>query len=210
MADTMSEEDRARVSAVLELWFPKKEFGAPQIDARMDLWFSESTELDARLRLEFIDDIKAASEQQLHHWAAEAESRVALILLIDQFRRNIYRGMPKAFSHDRIALKLAVEGIVTKLDKQLSPVHRVFFYMPLQHAESLRVQKKSVQVFSNLADSVSETLKQTFETFAQFAELHHDIIARFGRFPHRNAVLGRPNTPEEASYLSDDAPSFGQ
>ena len=210
MADTMSEEDRARVSAVLELWFPEKEFGAPQIDARMDLWFSESEELDARLRLEFINDIKAASEQRLHHWGAEAQSRVALILLIDQFRRNIYRGTPKAFSHDKLALKLAVEGIVTKLDKQLSPVHRVFFYMPLQHAESLRVQKKSVQVFSSLAASVSETLKQTFETFAQFAELHHDIIARFGRFPHRNSILGRPNTPEEASYLSDDAPGFGQ
>ena len=210
MADALSDDDRARVSNVLELWFPEREFGAPQIDARLDLWFSASPELDARLRLEFIDDITAASERKLQHWGSEPESRVALILLIDQFRRNIYRGTPKAFSHDRIALKLAVEGIIARMDRKLNPIHRVFFYMPLQHAESLRVQKKSVQVFSSLAGSVSETLRQTFETFAQFAELHHDIIARFGRFPHRNAILGRPNTQEEETYLSDDAPGFGQ
>ena len=82
--------------------------------------------------------------------------------------------------------------------------------MPLQHAESLRVQEKSVEVFQVLGRSVSPTLEQTFETFTQFAELHHDIIAQFGRFPHRNKVMGRPNTADEAAYLDADAPHFGQ
>src|SRR5690606_24289995 len=137
--------------------------------------------------------------------------RLALILLLDQFRRNIYRGTAKAFEKDKVALKLTVEGAMEKLDKGLTPIQRVFFYMPLQHAESRKVQAKSVDIFRKLADAVSPTYQETFETVAQFAELHRDIIERFGRFPHRNKVLGRKNTPEEEEYLAgDDTLSFGQ
>ena len=92
----------------------------------------------------------------------------------------------------------------------LTPIQRVFFFMPLQHAESVGVQEKSVRIYNALAEGVSETLKETFLTFAQFAELHRDIVVRFGRFPHRNRILGRGNTPEEDAYLADDVPSFGQ
>ena len=95
------------------------------------------------------------------------------------------------------------------LDQGLSPIQRVFFYMPLQHAESRKVQAKSVRIFNRIAEAVSPTLKETFETFAQFAELHADIVEQFGRFPHRNNLLNRANTPEEEEYLAD-APSFGQ
>ncbi|MEO0996234.1 MAG: DUF924 family protein [Pseudomonadota bacterium] len=205
-----SSDDDARIERVLDLWFPKKSYDAPQIDARMDLWFGEDAERDTRLRYEFVDMIQEASEERLNHWATAPRGRLALIILLDQFRRNIYRGTKKAFSHDKKALRLAVEGIVEGLDKQLNPLERVFFYMPLQHAESARVQRKSVQVFRRLAQSVSETLTETFDTFAQFAELHCDIIEQFGRFPHRNKVLGRDNTPEEEVYLNGDAQSFGQ
>ena len=92
----------------------------------------------------------------------------------------------------------------------LSPIQRVFFYMPLQHAESSKVQAKSVALYNRLAESVSPTYRQTFETVAQFAELHKDIIDQFGRFPHRNKLLGRKNTPDEDRYLAGDAPDFGQ
>lgn len=210
MNDQAQESDQEAIKRVLELWFPKQEQGAPQIDARMEMWFSENPELDARLRYEFGDLISSASDGRLAGWADEPRGRLALILLIDQFRRNVYRGTRKAFSHDKAALRLAVEGIVQKLDRDLTPIERVFFYMPLQHAESLRVQEKSVQVFDALAREVTPTLTETFETFAQFAELHRDIIQRFRRFPHRNRVLERENTPEEAEYLSDSAPDFGQ
>ncbi len=205
-----SSDDNVRIERVLDLWFPKTSYDAPQIDARMDLWFGEDAERDTRLRYEFVDMIQEASEERLNHWAAAPRGRLALIILLDQFRRNIYRGTKKAYSHDKKALRLAVEGIVEGLDRQLDPLERVFFYMPLQHAESARVQRKSVQVFRRLAQSVSETLTETFDTFAQFAELHCDIIEQFGRFPHRNKVLGRNNTPEEEVYLNGDAPSFGQ
>ena len=158
----------------------------------------------------FGDDIEQASQGQLNHWAAEPRGRLALILLIDQFRRNIHRNTAKAFSHDKLALKLCVEGAMEKRDQGLTPIQKVFFYMPLQHAESAKVQAKSVELFNKLADSVSPTYQETFLTVAQFAELHKDIIDQFGRFPHRNRLLGRDNTPEEDEYLAGDGPSFGQ
>ncbi len=97
-----------------------------------------------------------------------------------------------------------------KKDKGLSPIQRVFFYMPLQHAESRKVQAKSVAIYNRLADAVSATYAETFMTIAHFAELHRDIVEQFGRFPHRNKALKRENTPEEAEYLAGDSPNFGQ
>jgi uncharacterized protein (DUF924 family) len=99
---------------------------------------------------------------------------------------------------------------VEKKDSGLTPIQKVFFYMPLQHAESVKVQAKSVELFNKLAESVSPTYRETFLTVAQFAELHRDIIDQFGRFPHRNKLLGRANTPEEDEYLAGDSPDFGQ
>jgi uncharacterized protein (DUF924 family) len=130
-------------------------------------------------------------------------------VLLDQFRRNIYRGSAKAFEKDRAALKLCVEGAMQKKDRGLTPIQRAFFYMPLQHAESQKVQAKSVELYGKLAETVSPTFMETFLTIAQFAELHRDIIDQYGRFPHRNSLLGRENTPEEDEYLAGDAPDFG-
>jgi uncharacterized protein (DUF924 family) len=130
--------------------------------------------------------------------------------LLDQFRRNIYRNTADAFSMDKAALKLCVEGAMEKKDKGLTPIQRVFFYMPLQHAESRKVQAKSVEIYNRLSGAVSATYRETFETIAQFAELHRDIVEQFGRFPHRNQLLNRENTPEEDEYLSVDSPDFGQ
>jgi uncharacterized protein (DUF924 family) len=198
------------IGRVLDFWFSATELDAPQIDSRMERWFSSDPALDAQIRAEFGPLVDQALEGRLDHWAATAEGRLALILLLDQFCRNIHRGTAMAFAGDRRALKLCVEGSMGNEYRSLSPVQRVFFFMPLQHAESLPVQDKSVRIYSALAEGVSDTLRETFLTFAQFAELHRDIIARFGRFPHRNRHLGRANTPEEDAYLAGDAPSFGQ
>jgi uncharacterized protein (DUF924 family) len=151
-----------------------------------------------------------ATEGKLDHWAHGPRGRLALILLLDQFRRNIYRNTADAFAMDRAALRLCVEGAMEKKDKGLTPIQRVFFYMPLQHTESRKVQAKSVEIFNRLSETVSATYRETFETIAQFAELHHDIVEQFGRFPHRNQLLNRKNTPEEDEYLSGDSPDFGQ
>lgn len=206
---TITDEDTARIDAILTFWFREQALSAPQIDRRMDVWFGEDSVFDHEIKKEFADDVEKASAGRLDHWAEEPRGRLALIIILDQFRRNIYRGTTDAFALDKAALKLCVEGAMAKKDKGLTPIQQVFFYMPLQHAESKKVQAKSVAIFSRLAEAVSPTYRETFETIATFAELHHDIIEQFGRFPHRNKLLGRENTPEEDEYLAD-APDFGQ
>ena len=210
MDATITDDDQIRIDAIVAFWFREHELTAPQIDGRMDIWFGEDAMFDEEIAREFSADVDAASEGRLNHWGHESRGRLALILLLDQFRRNIYRNTADAFAMDKAALKLCVEGAMEKKDKGLSSIEKAFFYMPLQHAESARVQKKSCELFNKLAETVSPTYKETFETIAQFAELHHDIVDQFGRFPHRNKLLKRANTPEEDEYLSADSPSFGQ
>jgi uncharacterized protein (DUF924 family) len=210
MDATITDVDQVRIDRILAFWFKEQTLSAPQIDGRMDIWFGEDEVFDHEIARQFSDDVDAASEGNLDHWAKDPKGRLALILLLDQFRRNIYRGTAKAFEKDREALRLCVEGVMEKKDKGLTPIQRVFFYMPLQHAESRKVQQKSVDVYNRVAKAVTPTLKETFETIAQFAELHADIIEKFGRFPHRNKMLDRENTPEEEEYLAADGPTFGQ
>ena len=198
------------IKDVLDYWFSDSDLDSPTLDSRMDRWFGSSEELDKEIGDRFGKLVEQASGDELDAWAEQPEGRLALIILLDQFRRNIYRGTPECFEQDKKALKICIEGTMSGVHKQLSAEQRVFFFMPLQHAESLKIQDKSVSIYNALADSVSDTLRETFATCAQFAELHRDIVAEFGRFPHRNAVLGRANTEAEAAYLSGGAPSFGQ
>ena len=207
---TITDEDQARIDAIIAFWFRDQGLSAPQIDRRMDIWFGADEVFDHECKKEFADDVAAASEGKLDHWAHEPRGRLALILLLDQLRRNIFRNTADAFSKDKMALKLCVEGAMAKTDQGLEPIERAFFYMPLQHAESKKVQAKSVELFSKLAEAVSPTFRETFETITQFAELHRDIIEQFNRFPHRNSLLNRENTQEEDEYLSGDSPDFGQ
>lgn len=207
---TITDDDQIRIDKVLSFWFKEQNLSAPQIDGRMDLWFGEDVAFDREIANEFAEEIEEASIGALDHWAHEPKGRLALILLLDQFRRNVYRNTADAFAKDRVALKLCVVGAMEKKDTGLTPIQRVFFYMPLQHAESRKVQKKSVNIYNRLAKAVSPTYRETFETIAQFAELHADIIEQFGRFPHRNRLLSRTNTPEEDEYLAGESPGFGQ
>jgi uncharacterized protein (DUF924 family) len=210
MDATITDADKLRIEAVLAFWFAEPELSAPQIDTRMDVWFGEDSVFDLECKKQFDGDVEDASEGRLDHWAHQPRGRLALILLLDQFRRNIYRNTAGAFAKDKAALKFCVEGAMAKVDRGLQPIERAFFYMPLQHAESRKVQAKSVELYNKLAQAVTLTFRGTFETIAQFAELHRDIVEQFGRFPHRNRLLGRANTPEEDEYLAGDSPDFGQ
>ena len=206
---TITDEDQLRIDAVLAFWFKQQSLSAPQVDRRMDVWFGEDASFDEQIKAEFAGDVARATEGKLDHWAKKPRGRLALIILLDQFRRNIFRNSADAFAMDRKALQLCVQGAMEKKDKGLDPIERVFFYMPLQHAESAKVQAKSCELFNKLAEAVSPTYRETFMTIAQFAELHRDIVDQFGRFPHRNQLLGRKNTAEEEEYLAD-APDLGQ
>jgi len=209
MDATISDSDKARIDAILSFWFQEKELSAPKIDRRLDIWFGEDPVFDHECKKLFENDVDRASNGELDHWAAEPRGLLALILLLDQIRRNIFRGTAEAFAKDNVALKLCVEGALAKKTAGLTPIQQAFFYLPLQHAESPKVQARSVALFRRLAEAVSPTFRETFETIAQFAELRHDIIQQFGRFPHRNKLLDRKNTPEEDEYLAADSPDSG-
>ena len=206
-----------RPEAVLEYWFADVGDDPSALPGRMRLWFGSDRDTeadvaarDAALAERFEPYMAARRHGQLDDWAAAATGRLALILLTDQFPRSVYRGRAEAFSLDAEARILCVEGLELGQDRELGFFERAFFYLPLEHSESLEDQERCVDLFAALERDVPAELRATFAGFTQFASLHRDIVARFGRFPHRNGALGRPNTPEEAAYLAGDAPGFGQ
>jgi uncharacterized protein (DUF924 family) len=205
--------DHAR--ALLDFWFGPRPYAAAAVRQRMAFWFGgdspEMTEMrDRDLESRFATLMQRALAGELAPWADSPRRRLALILLLDQLPRNIRRGTAQAFAGDAEALRLTQEGIDQAADAALDPVERIFFYMPLQHAESLEVQEQSVSVFRRLAGEVPADLRALFEGVTGYALRHHDIVRRFGRFPHRNAALGRSSTEEETLWLARSGDRFGQ
>jgi len=206
----------ARATAILEFWFADTIADPRRIAARLDFWFAgESSGAEVRARDEeiarrFGAEVEFASRHALDGWSAEPHGRLALVILLDQFRRSIYRGRAEAFAADAHALELALAGLALGCDAPLAPIERLFLLMPLQHAEDRAVQERSAAECERLAQSVPASLRPLFDGFVEYAAMHRDIVRRFGRFPHRNTILGRSSTPEELDYLAADAPRFGQ
>lgn len=175
---------------------------------RARLWWSKNPESDDEIRRRFESWVIKAGSGELDNWASNPQDRLALILLTDQFPRSIYRDLAKAFAFDSKALSLAHTGIDAGFDAALRPLEKVFFYLPLEHSESLADQKRSVSLFQKLVDDASPDQKPTFAEYLDFAARHRDIISRFGRFPHRNKALGRISTSEELSFLQQPGSGF--
>jgi uncharacterized protein (DUF924 family) len=207
--------DHART--VLDFWFGKQAFTPALLDERMRFWFGGGGETAAataardRLLTENHGALATrAAAGELDAWADSPRQRLALILLLDQWPRSMHRGTAQAFAQDRRAAALTFDGMQQAADATLDPVQRIFFYMPLQHSESLEVQQESVVTYRRLRADAPAELRPQFEGIAHYAQLHHDLVRRFGRFPHRNAVLGREDTAEEAEYLASGGERFGQ
>ncbi|MGE0100498.1 MAG: DUF924 family protein [Hydrogenophaga sp.] len=178
-------------------------------DNRDALWFGGGPALDASIRERFGPLVEQAIGGGLRDWEPHIETRLALVLLLDQFPRNIHRGQPHAFAGDARAQQLVREALTSGLDQPLATVGRVFLYMPLVHAEDLAAQDESVARFQQLLDTSPAELQENLSRNLHFAKLHREIVLRFGRFPHRNAALGRTSTAEESAFLKD-GPRFGQ
>lgn len=195
--------------AVLDHWFAD---GLPtgwpggNMNAR---WFGGGAEQDAFITERFGPLVELAQSGGLEDWEAAPLSRLALIVVIDQFSRNVYRGQAKAFAGDARTQKLVLQSLTLGHDEALPTVARVFFYMPLMHAEDPALQHECVQRFTRLHATAPPALQEKLQGNLDAAQLHRDIIDRFGRFPYRNAVLGRSNTPEELEFL-ETGPRFGQ
>lgn len=161
--------------------------------AGRERWFEPDPEFDAKLRDRFLATHETAAAGRLDHWLQTADGALALLLLLDQFPRNMFRGTPRAFATDAQARKVAQAAIDRGFDRQVESGLRTFFYLPFMHSEELADQERSLALYRACGDQ--EGIK--------YAELHLDAIRRFGRFPHRNAILGRASTPEEIAYLED-------
>jgi uncharacterized protein (DUF924 family) len=191
---------------VLTYWFGGSPLDAARLAERTRFWFGGDgaaavAARDAEIRAELEPMLERAAGGEFAGWAGSPKRRLALIILFDQVPRNAYRGTAAAFAFDREALALSVEGIQLAADAALEPVERLFFYLPLQHAESMEAQDASVGAFERMVAEAPAELREVCASWLEYAQQHREVIQKFGRFPHRNAALNRENTPAEREWL---------
>jgi uncharacterized protein (DUF924 family) len=194
--------------SIQEFWFGNDTDDALIATKQAKLWWSKDDALDALIRQRFAQLSDSALGGNLDEWALTPDGCLSLILLCDQFPRNMYRDTPAAFASDAKALALSKAGLDSGFDKKLRAIQRVFFYLPFEHSESLADQDDAVALFEQLASEASAAHQTMFDNFLNFALRHRDVIRRFQRFPHRNKILGRDSTPEELEFLSQPGSSF--
>jgi uncharacterized protein (DUF924 family) len=189
----MTMDSATLVRTVLDFWFGPR--GSPDSGTLRPIWFQVNEAFDEEIRRRFESDVLDAGRGELDGLSSTAEGVLTLVILLDQFTRNIFRATPRAFAYDPKARAVARLAVGMGLDKLLSPVERMFLYLPFQHSEELDDQIRSVALFKTLP------MVPWRDEVLDYAIRHHDMIARFGRFPHRNAVLGRTSTAEELTFL---------
>jgi uncharacterized protein (DUF924 family) len=205
----MSQPVATESEEVLDFWFGEIRNGFP-LEDKSTLWFQTSDANDDLISRRFGELLLAAEKGDRDNWAATPRGRLALIILLDQHSRHIYRGTAQAFAFDGKALELARQGIEWGQHNELEYVEQSFFFMPFEHSEKFADQQFCVGLFNTLLEEVPAQHKERAANSLQWAQQHRDIIKQFGRFPHRNAVLNRESTPEEKEYLAQGASAFGQ
>lgn len=189
-----------RATALLDFWFGPQ--GFPYHDRPRGIWFKPDPAFDGELRLNFLTDHESAAAGAYDDWMNARDGCLALILLLDQLPRNLYRGTAAAFASDEKARAVARHGLARGFDRGMPIVRRWFLYLPFEHSENLADQETSVALFAALPKHTAN------DGTLDYAKRHHDVIRRFGRFPHRNAILGRQSTPEELAFLREPGSSF--
>ena len=193
---------------ILDFWFGTEFGSAEGYEARSGLWFAQSDAFDREIADRFGELPERARQGELDSWIEAERSALALILILDQFPRNLHRGSARAFAYDSTALGFALQAIDRGFDERLHPVQAAFLYLPLEHAEDLTLQERCVELLAQLAARTPAELQPGLRKSVAYAERHRDVIARFGRFPHRNAVLERSPSPEERAYLEAGGETF--
>lgn len=199
---------RENPATILDFWFGTRKDDAAVAAERSKLWWIKREETDRDIRERFEGVVQKAAQRELDAWAESPQGRLALIILTDQFPRNIFRNTPQAFAYDEMARAWCKQGLRDKAHLALRPIERVFLYLPLEHSESMDDQEQSLALFHELLDSVEAQDRETFSGFFDYALRHREVIARFGRFPHRNRILGRESTEAEIAFLKEPGSSF--
>jgi uncharacterized protein (DUF924 family) len=185
-----------RAQALLDAWFGPP--GDPGREQHREIWFKSPAEFDNALREAFLADLEAESAGELRSWKALPEGALALVLLLDQIPRNIFRGTPRAYATDAAARAVADRALAQGFDRLVPPVWRLFFYMPFHHSEDLADQRRSVALFDSLPRNPDRR-----GALRRYGRTYIEVIERFGRFPHRNKILGRESTPDEIAFLAE-------
>ena len=193
---------------VLDYWFGSEAQDDLVSKEKSGLWWGHAEETDQEIRSRFGDLMEKAQAGELGDWRATARGTLALVVLLDQFSRNAYRGTPRMFAQDEAARGMTLEAIDNGQVSQLRPIEQVFLLMPLEHSEDLAHQDLMVDRATELASEVPDEWAELFEGYIGFAEAHRKIIRRFGRFPHRNQILSRDSTEEEVEFLKEPGSSF--
>lgn len=191
---------QADLAEVIGFWFGEP--GSPNLGRPRPEWFRKDPAFDAQIRERFLRTYEAASAGRLDAWTETPYGSLALAVVLDQFPRNMFRDDARAFCTDAKALEIARGAVAKGFDRALRPIERTFLYLPFEHSEDLAAQRDSLALFASLT-GIPECVSAV-----DYAQRHYDIIARFGRFPHRNAVLGRPSSPEEAQFLTQAGARF--
>jgi len=184
-----------RAAALIDFWFGPS--GDPQREQHRPIWFKSTPEHDGRLRHLFLADYEAAASGRLSAWEAAPESALALLLLLDQIPRNVFRDTPRAYATDAMAREAADRALAQGFDGAVLPAWRLFLYMPFHHSEDLADQRRAVALFARLPN------REERGALGRYGVRYVEVIERFGRFPHRNTILGRPSSAEEIAFLEN-------
>lgn len=194
---------------LLDWWFGADPGTATEIAAaRHGLWFGKRDSQDREAEVRFGAQVEQALAGGLREWGEDPQGWLALLILFDQLPRMIFRDTPRAFAGDSLARPLLRDGLDRGWDRRLAPIQRVFAYLIFEHSEDLSLQNRAVGLFTDLLNEAADDERAVFAGYLDFAERHQRIIARFGRFPHRNAILARPSTDEEQAFLREPGSRF--
>ncbi len=192
-----------RVHELLDLWFGNVGSADLPSSGRTNLWFGDNDTVKKQLAQTFTKEYNEAIAGNLNDWLETPRGRLAMIILLDQYSRYVHHASSKAFEYDNYAQRICIEGIQHKMDQSLTLIERVFFYMPLVHAENPQIQESSIKLYQDLASLSMAESSQIYQLFLAYAYAHFRVIKEFGRFPQRNAVLGRNSTQAEVAFLKN-------
>jgi uncharacterized protein (DUF924 family) len=193
---------------VLWFWLGNLDGDGLAEDALTQRWWRKDSAFDHEVAAKFEPTWQAIMAGDREAWLEAPHSRLAYVIVLDQFSRNMFRDTPRAFEGDATALRVAADGVERGMDRSLHGHERVFFYMPFMHSEQLAVQERGVELFTALRDQSEGRVREAVAGNVDYAKRHRDMIARWGRFPHRNRILGRPSTPAEVEFLKQPGSSF--
>lgn len=197
------------VDKILDFWFGEIRDGLC-VEDRNEFWFMSDKRTDLTIKNDFENLVLKAADGKLSDWESTPTGSLAMIILLDQFPRNIYRGTPNAFQFDGHARRICKQGLLEGMDKELELIHRCFYYMPLEHSEYMKDQELCVNLYSRMKESADKKHQDQINHSLKYAQIHRDIILRFGRFPHRNKILNRKSTEAEMNFILNEGPKFGQ